>query len=114
MLDTTLPVCTDLTTPFNTAIYHYDDRQFYKNFTLRYDNNYGEQNGNPHMFMQYLKARKVFFSEYPNANIDSAITKMQGYYDAFEAGKASGKSLAWSNYYPSHGELLTPPVIGPN
>jgi hypothetical protein len=63
--------------------------------------------------MQYLKIRRDYFPDYPNARLAAAITKMQGYYDLYVSKRAAGLAYKMSFLYASHGPLLPPSEVGP-
>jgi hypothetical protein len=85
----------------------------FKDFTTTYNDRASEHFGCPHLYMQYLKIRRDYFPDYPNARLAAAITKMQGYYDLYVSKRAAGLAYKMSFLYASHGPLLPPSEVGP-
>lgn len=85
----------------------------FKGFFTAYNDRAQEHFGCPHLYFQYLKARRDYFSEYPAPRLADAITKMQGYYDGYMAKRAAGLAYKMSYLYASHGPLLPPTEVGP-
>jgi hypothetical protein len=106
-IDTTWPVM-----PVGASTSSYDGLQQWVNFTQMYNGRCDEQQGAPHLYMQYLKMRKDYFPENQNPRIDAAIAKMQAYYDQHDAARAAGKAYQWAYYFPSHAPLLAPTSLG--
>lgn len=82
------------------------------NFTQKVNGSYGEQEGAAHMYIQYMKMRKVYFPEYPHARLDAAIAKMEAYYTAHDTQRQTFTGH-WDYMYPSYSEILAPSELGP-
>jgi hypothetical protein len=87
--------------------------QKFTNFFVQYNGRAQEHDGCPHLYMQYLKARKLFFPEIAAPRLDAAITKLQGYYDTYEAKRNAGLAYRAQYNFPGHGVLLAAPSLGP-
>lgn len=110
-LDSVRPVVTDLVTSESTIVEQFGVERLFKNFTLRYNNRCSEQEGNPHMYLQYLHARQDFWPEVPNTRIPAAITKMEGYYTQHDAAHAQNQAYEWKYLFASGGVLKAPTVL---
>jgi hypothetical protein len=111
MLDTYMPPADpsltrqqtkDMGTPFR-----------FKSFFIAYDGRAEEHFGCPHLYMQYLKARRDYFPDYPQTRLQAAIDKMQGYYDDYLVKRNAGLAYQMAYLHPGHGPLLPPTELGP-
>jgi hypothetical protein len=111
MIDTYIPpIPADAST---TVVNNASQTQLFKDFITSYNDRASEHFGCPHLYMQYLKIRRDYFPDYPNARLAAAITKMQGYYDLYVSKRAAGLAYKMSFLYASHGPLLPPSEVGP-
>lgn len=111
MMDTYLPTLPE-TASFTDA-QNVGSAQQWKDWFIMYNNTASEHPGCTHLYMQYLKVRRDYFPDYPNNRISDAITKMQGYYDAYQAARVAGKAFKMAYLYPAHGALNPPTELGP-
>jgi hypothetical protein len=112
MIDTYQPTLPASTSVGDAATYG-STRQ-YKNWFVTWNDRAAEHPGCAHLYMQYLKARRDYFPDYPAPRLDAAITKMQGYYDQYQAKRVAGLAYKMAYLFPSHGALLPPSEVGPN
>jgi hypothetical protein len=87
--------------------------QQFKGFFTTYNDRAQEHFGCPHLYMQYLKARRDYFPDYPAPRLAAAIEKLQGYYDDYLVKRSAGMAYTMSYLYASHGPLLPPSEVGP-
>jgi hypothetical protein len=92
----------------------YNGLQTVKNFVERYDGFVNEQTGNPHIYAQYMSARRDYFPEYPAPRAADAIAKMDAYYALRDLRRTQGKAFRWGALFPQAGVLKPPTVVGPN
>lgn len=85
----------------------------FKGFFTTYNDRAAEHYGCPHLYMQYLKARRDYFPDYPAPRLTAAIAKLQSYYDDYLVKRNAGKAYKMGNLYASHGPLLPPTEVGP-
>jgi hypothetical protein len=111
MLDTYLPTIPETSTASDAN--NVGTAQQWKDWFIRYDNTAAEHPGCTHLYMQYLKARRDYFPDYPAPRLADAITKMQGYYDAYATARANGLAYKMAYLYPAHGALNPPTELGP-
>jgi hypothetical protein len=111
MLDTYMPPLPATMSRGDAANYGTASR--FKSFFIAYDGRAEEHFGCPHLYMQYLKARRDYFPDYPNDRLTAAIDKMQGYYDEYLVKRNAGLAYQMAYLYPSHGPLLPPTEVGP-
>jgi hypothetical protein len=111
MMDQYLPLISPSIDRVTAA--NYPAPQRFKGMFLAYDDRTEEQTGCPHLYMQYLKARRDYWPEYPNARLNSAIAKLQAAYDEYLVKRAANQAYPMSYLFPSHGPLLPPTEVGP-
>jgi hypothetical protein len=92
----------------------YGSTRQYKNWFVMWNDRASEHPGCTHLYMQYLKARRDYFPDYPAPRLDAAITNLQSYYDLYQAKRNAGLAYKMAYLYPSHGALLPPSELGPN
>jgi hypothetical protein len=111
MLDQYLPILSPTIDRNTATTYLYPQR--FKRFLTAYDDRAEEQTGCPHLYMQYLKARRDYWPDYPNARLGDAIAKLQAEYDSYLVKRAAGQAYSMTYLFPAHGPFLPPTEVGP-
>jgi hypothetical protein len=111
MVDTYIPPLPPETS--SAAASNASQTQQFKGFFTSYNDRAQEHFGCPHLYFQYLKARRDFFPDYPAPRLAAAIIKMQGYYDDYMVKRNAGAAFKMNYLYASHGPILPPSEVGP-
>lgn len=111
MLDTYLPTIPD--TSSSSYAQTVGSYRQWKDWFVMYNNWSSEHDGCTHMYMQYMKVRRDYFPDYPNARLSDAINKMQGYYDAYDVALKAGNAYRMAYLFPAHGAINPPTELGP-
>ena len=90
---------------------NYGTERKFKDFTRTWNGRCDEQEGNPHMYLQYLKAREVFWAEKPHPDLPAAIAKMESYYVAHDDAHAQGLANEWKWLQGTGGVFNAPTVL---